>query len=184
MITETQHVELFKHWFNGHSKSEIAHVSTDFRNLAMFELSCASAHRGANTRELSWSDLIYHKQVLPLAKRSVPTLVLLANNGKSNREGRLDEVGIWRHENPTRCGIFAIALHLFFSDQILQMERPAFAPDFETEDHEIGEMGYRGWYFRTLFPGRMGSGVKDDELYKAMSYPSESFLCRFSKSSI
>ncbi|GAA5993925.1 hypothetical protein JCM5350_005476 [Sporobolomyces pararoseus] len=135
-------------------------------------LKAAGAHRGDNTRELSWSDLVYHVHKLPLAKKSIPTLILLANNGKTNREGRLDQVGIWRHEDPALCGIFAVALHIFFSDEVLRMDRPSFEPDFETDDPKIGPYGFRGWYYRTLFPGRMksGSNEADVSLYRPMTY--------------
>jgi hypothetical protein len=53
------------------------------------------------------------------------------------------------------------------------MERPDFAPDFENDDPEIGPLGFRLWYFRTLFNGRIGSEVKGQQLYRPMTYQSE-----------
>lgn len=169
-ITEDQRTQIFDYWFTKSLPSQVAHTGTNFRDLAMFLISCVSAHRGANTRELAWSDLVYHEHKVPLASLSIPTLVLLANNGKTNREGRLDQVGIWRHKDPSSCGVFGVALHLFWSDQILGMERPPFEPDFATDDPEIGPYGFRQWYFRTLFNGRMGSEVKGKQLYHPMTY--------------
>ncbi|GAA5998497.1 hypothetical protein JCM11641_007153, partial [Rhodosporidiobolus odoratus] len=132
----------------------------------------STAFRGDNIRQIAWSDLTYHQHDLPGGKSKLPLLVVLSNNGKMNREGRLDQVGILRHRDPSFCGIFMVAMLLFMVDQVLTNKRPSFEPDFRSGIAGMGPYGHRSWYARRLFPGRMAKNAEGEDLDKDMAYAS------------
>lgn len=88
----------------------------------------------------------------------------MSDEGKTNKNGRIDEHGAFRHHLPELCPIGAIAIHLFAYFHIENNPCPKFAPDFNHP--QASAMGYRDWYKLRLFPSSKG-------LYTEMSYESK-----------
>ena len=84
-------------------------------------------------------------------------MICLTNQGKTNKTGRLDEHGAFRHRHVELCAVGAIAFHIFSYFHILQKPRPVFEPDFD--DPKYGEFGHRPWYDLLLFPGKQSDYV-------------------------
>ena len=68
-------------------------------------------------------------------------LVCLANQGKTNSDGRIEEHAAFRHRVPELCSVGAIAFLFFGYFHVLNKPVPPFHPDFS-----VGEYGKREWY--------------------------------------
>jgi hypothetical protein len=79
-------------------------------------------------------------------------MICLTNQGKTNKTGRLDEHGIFRHRHVELCAVGAVGFYFFSHFHILQTAIPDFTPDFDNPKY--GEFGHRPWYDRLLFPGK------------------------------
>lgn len=75
----------------------------------------------------------------------------MSNQGKSNRHGRIDFHAAVRHCFPELCAIGAVAMQLFSQFHIANIQRPDFAPDFDSP--QASDVGFRAWYQWLLFPG-------------------------------
>lgn len=135
-----------------------------FRDRAMVLLSTATAFRGDSARILLWSDL--YMTETPMDEiglgRTITTLVALADNAKTNQEGRVDEHGVLRHRLVELCPVNAVALLLFAYFHIRDFPKPEFAPNFN--DKTYGEYGCRSWYKNHVF---WGKAIQDEMLYES-----------------
>ncbi|KAK7053517.1 hypothetical protein R3P38DRAFT_3254085 [Favolaschia claudopus] len=125
------------------------------RDRGMTLTSCSAALRGDSTRAMLWSDLGSHD--VPMVAKgpgcSVKALIFRADQSKSNKTGRVDEHGAFRHFDVTVCPVGAIAFFFYTHFHILKASVPDFAPDFD--DDEFGEYGHRQWYDLHLFSSAM-----------------------------
>jgi len=84
--------------------------------------------------------------------RHPQVLAALADNGKQNQTGRVDEYGALRHRIPELCGVGALAALFFAHFHILSRPVPDFAPDFTTSEN-----GDRPWYlYHVFYPAARG----------------------------
>lgn len=91
----------------------------------------------------------------------------LADNAKTNQQGRVDEHGVIRHRITELCCVGAVARLFFAHFHILKHSPPNFAPVFGKDGY--GEYGYREWYECFVFAGK-------DDVKAKMSYDSEYLL--------
>ncbi|KAF5310463.1 hypothetical protein D9611_012258 [Ephemerocybe angulata] len=133
---------------HGHKKS----LQINIRDRAMFLVSRAAIMRGDNVRPICWSDLSMREIGLINMgdDHRVKALVIMSNEGKTNKRGRLDLHPTLRHRFPELCPIFAIALQLFSYFHIGNGARPMFEPDYESP--KASNVGFRSWYDWRLFP--------------------------------
>ncbi|KAF5367837.1 hypothetical protein D9615_010577 [Tricholomella constricta] len=114
------------------------------RDRAMLLVSSSIAFRGDSSRDLLWSDLFFVD--VPMNDihlgAEVKALVILADNAKTNQDGRVDEHGAFRHRFVELC------------------PQCVLSPDFE--DPGYGEYGRREWYEHYVF--------STSSISKAMSY--------------
>ncbi|KAJ2930941.1 hypothetical protein H1R20_g6162, partial [Candolleomyces eurysporus] len=82
---------------------------------------------------------------------TVKAFVIMSNQGKSNKHGRIDFHAAVRHRFPELCAIGAVAMQLFSHFHIANGKRPDFSPDFESP--QASDIGFRSWYQWLLFPG-------------------------------
>ena len=94
----------------------------------------------------------------------------MSDQGKTNKNGRIDEHGALRHRLPEVCPVGAIVIHLFSYFHIEENPRPTFAPDFNHPG--ASALGYRDWYNLRLFPS-------SKSLYTEMSYESKFIFNHF-----
>ncbi len=87
-------------------------------------------------------------------------LVFLANQGKTNSDGRIEEHAAFCHHIPELCSVGATGLLFFGYFHVLKKPVPDFIPDFS-----VGEYGKREWYQFHVF----NSGSQLEE----MSYDSK-----------
>ena len=76
----------------------------------------------------------------------------MSNQGKTNRNGRIDFHGTFRHRHPELCAVGAVALHLYFTFHVAKCPKPDFAPDFDSP--RATDVGFRSWYELLLFPSK------------------------------
>ncbi|GLB45911.1 hypothetical protein LshimejAT787_3700140 [Lyophyllum shimeji] len=102
-------------------------------------------------RQLLWSDLFMKMVPMPDLGLDVhvPVLVALADNGKTNQSGRVDEFGAFRHRRVELCAVGSLAMLFFGYFHILGMPAPDFMPDFTANGY--GEYGRRAWYEYHVF---------------------------------
>ncbi|GBE83985.1 hypothetical protein SCP_0510440 [Sparassis crispa] len=131
--------------------SGVRRLTTHIRDRAMLLTSSSTAFRGDNLRSLLWSDLSVRQ--IPMYDiqlgHKVPALVFMANNGKTNQNGRTDEFGAFRHCLVELCSIGLIALQLYSHFHIQNNSVPNFGADIA--DRNFGEYGRRDWYQYHLF---------------------------------
>lgn len=146
-------------------------IQLSVRDRAMLLLSAALAFRGNSARMVLWSDLFTRNVPMPElgVGRTVQVLGILADNAKTNKDGRVDEHGALRHRMVDLCPVGAIALHLFVHFHIKSNPPPDFAPDFN--DKAFGEFGRRTWYKYHVFWGK--------DMETEMSYDSTYIRLRF-----
>ncbi|PPQ97661.1 hypothetical protein CVT26_002473 [Gymnopilus dilepis] len=117
-----------------------------------------AAFRGDNLRRVLVSDLLSRE--IPMMSIGLEVkllaLVVLAQQGKTNTSGKIEEHGSFRHRLPELCAIGALAFYLFSHFHIAGKKPPDFAPDFD--DPTCPEFGRRSWYKLFLFPGNTPSG--------------------------
>ncbi|KAG1817805.1 hypothetical protein DFJ58DRAFT_888716 [Suillus subalutaceus] len=128
-------------------------VFVGLRDRAMLLFGASTALRGEGTRMLQLSDLFLSKVCIDDIQLgyTVPVLVALADNAKSNQHGRLDEHGTLRHFHVELCPVGALAMLLFACFHIVSQPVPEFAPEFSKAGY--GEFGHRSWYDLYVFWG-------------------------------
>ncbi|SJL08292.1 uncharacterized protein ARMOST_11655 [Armillaria ostoyae] len=111
------------------------------RDRAMILLSSSIAFRGDSACSLLWSDLELRR--IPMINigldAKVPAIIFLADQGKTNKDGHLEEHAAFCHRVPELCSPV-----------------PDFVPDFSA-----GEYGRRKWYNYHVFNN---SNRLDDEM--------------------
>ncbi|SGY12962.1 BQ5605_C011g06669 [Microbotryum silenes-dioicae] len=79
-------------------------------------VSLATLFRGDNTRALAFSDLSMRALERP-DHPPIKTLYIVADSGKTNKEGRLDYKPVARHFDPRICNVGAVAFYMWFRDE-------------------------------------------------------------------
>ncbi|GBE82271.1 hypothetical protein SCP_0406550 [Sparassis crispa] len=129
--------------------SGIRKLTTQIRDRAMQLTSSSAAFRGDNIRSLLWSDLSVRQVPMYDIQLGHRALVFMANNGKTNQNGRTDEFGAFRHRLVELCSIGSIALQFFSHFHIQNNPLPSFGAD--VTDRNFGEYGRRNWYQYHVF---------------------------------
>jgi len=141
-----------------------AQVHIGIRDRALLLLSTSIAFRGDSCRGVLLSDLLL--RTIPMMNvgfnSELLALVVLADQAKTNSNGRVDEHGAFRHRHPELCCLGSLALYLFSHFQVQEKSRPNFAPDFTDPKHT--EYGRRDWYKLFLFPGKGKESSGMDEM--------------------
>ncbi|GLB45440.1 hypothetical protein LshimejAT787_2201030 [Lyophyllum shimeji] len=108
------------------------HTFLGLRDRSQMLVGSATAFRGESSRQLLWSDLFMKMVPMPDLGLDVhvPVLVALADNGKTNQSGRVDEFGAFRHRRVELCAVGSLAMLFFGYFHILGMPAPDFMPDF------------------------------------------------------
>jgi hypothetical protein len=148
-LSKAERLELSKFYLTEKAATAKHGLVNNLRDRAMMAASCVTAFRGDNLRHIQLSDLQYQDIPVPELDIDVPCLVILSANGKTNREGRIDSNGSFRHKHVHSCAVGAIAFYLFAEDHIIHRPRPSFAAEFSTAGY--GVYGRRAWYERYLF---------------------------------
>ncbi|KAF4609994.1 hypothetical protein D9613_010503 [Agrocybe pediades] len=141
------------------------------RDRAMLLLASNVAFRGDSTRRTLWSDLFSQRVPMPLIgdTMELQAVVILADQAKTNTNGRIDEHGMFRHRDPELCGFGGLAFHFFSHFHIQKKPPPDFSPDFEDPKHS--EFGRRDWYGIHAFPGgKISAKSSNKGMMTAMSY--------------
>jgi hypothetical protein len=163
-ITEKELISISIDLFTHSSSSAPTQVAKDFRDRSIILTSIFYAYRGDNLRSVQWSDLYVQELGIPGAEgEKLKLLCIYSDNGKTNKEGRVDEVGALRSKDARNCAIGALAMHFFIQFHVLKRTIPDFEPHFDSTS--FGEWGERPWYGLLVYKG------KDD--YLSMSYGSE-----------
>ncbi|SDA02683.1 BZ3501_MvSof-1269-A2-R1_C57g00317 [Microbotryum saponariae] len=106
-------------------------------------VSLATLFRGDNTRALAFSDLSMRALERP-DHPPIKTLYIVADSGKTNKEGRLDYKPVARHFDPRICNVGAVAFYMWFRDEYTGgLPYGSFEPDFSKGSSKYG---YREWY--------------------------------------
>lgn len=128
-------------------------VFVGLRDRAMLLFGASTALRGEGTRMLQLSDLFLSEVCIDDIQLgyTVPVLVALADNAKSNQHGRLDEHGTLRHFHVELCPVGALAMLFFACFHIVLQPVPTFPPEFSKAGY--GEFGHRSWYDLYVFWG-------------------------------
>ncbi|KDE03615.1 hypothetical protein MVLG_05910 [Microbotryum lychnidis-dioicae p1A1 Lamole] len=129
----------------------------------MWAVSLATLFRGDNTRALAFSDLSMRALERP-DHPPIKTLYIVADSGKTNKEGRLDYKPVARHFDPRICNVGAVAFYMWFRDAHTGgLPYGSFEPDFSKGSSKYG---YREWYNVPLFP----SAFSGDAQLQLISY--------------
>ena len=89
------------------------------RNRAMDLCAGQMTTRGDNLRLMLLSDLKFFE--IPVAgAEAIPSLVGVSDNGKSNKNGRVDHVAMIRHKDVAVCDVGAVALYFFGKCEVKQ----------------------------------------------------------------
>ncbi|KAG1726040.1 hypothetical protein EDD22DRAFT_961520 [Suillus occidentalis] len=128
-------------------------VFVGLRDRAMLLFGALMALQGEGTRMLQLSDLFLSEVCIDDIQLgyTVPVLVALADNAKSNQHGRLDEHGTLRHFHVELCPVGALAMLFFACFHIVLQPVPEFSPEFSKAGY--GEFGHRSWYDLYVFWG-------------------------------
>jgi hypothetical protein len=165
---------LSRYWLSGSPSTCKSAFISDLRDRAMLFLGLGTALRGDNLRRLQHSDLAATSIPVLSDRRAIPCMIITSNNGKANKEGRIDHAGLLRHYDVERCGIGAIATYLFLLDSQVGVPVPVFESVHSdiTQAEGFGAYGYREWMQRVVFLGRTSAGPPQN-LLNPMSYHSK-----------
>ncbi|KAF9063616.1 hypothetical protein BDP27DRAFT_1367866 [Rhodocollybia butyracea] len=117
-------------------------TAKSLRDRAIILLCSTMAFRGDSVRGLEISDLGVEDLPMPAIAPgvTVKTLIAFCDNGKHNKEGRIEKHAAFRHLHPEMCAIGALAFYFFSEYHILGKSPPNFAPDFDDPDaSELGD---------------------------------------------
>ncbi|KAL0029460.1 hypothetical protein WJX77_009574 [Trebouxia sp. C0004] len=110
------------------------------KHLAMFLMMDGTLMRGDDTRRLQLCDLFWHpvRQVRP---HQGFALGAVTDQGKTNKNGRVEFAWIMRHRDPLQCGVGATLRWLLWRHEFIEDRK---FPDFSSR---------RAWYNTYLFYG-------------------------------
>lgn len=176
-LTNDERLLLSRYWLLHSKPTSIASLGQDLRNRAMFSLAVVTAFRGDNAREIRLSDLSFFEHPVPKRDSPIPMVVIISNQGKTNQNGRQDQTAFTRHADVNLCAVGALGFLLWFTEHVLEVPEATYVPDFSNEAGTAGygKYGYREWYQRVLFPGKISTSPTQADLQRPMAYSSLSF---------
>ena len=184
-LSDEQIERLSRYWLVDGSPTATTPVLRAVRDRGTFIVSRSFGFRGDNIRRILQSDLFFQavNRNTGVQQRSFEALFVFANNSKTNKDGRVDQVAVLRHRNVLECLVFAVLLQLYATYEIRgKAAEVDFAPEFaEQYDDEPGASygiyGRRRWYRHHLF-----FGERQDHPMTAGSACSHTFsICKLTR---